>query len=120
MIRILGAVIIGAVFCMIPHQSNATYPAVIYPVVKVVTANSSTSTSVAASSTSAGAAAVGGFIGVVAVATVWCGLNQPKRNWKRDTYVDGRHDTYPTNNYRKTGCIVRKAPRDPKPVSVRG
>lgn len=66
-----------------------------------------------------GAAAVGAGMGFVTGAIAWCGANQPKRNLKRDTFVDGRHDVYPTYNSRKTGCIF-KDPKKPHVVSVRG
>lgn len=64
----------------------------------------------------AGGGVVAGGIAVAAVAIVWCANNQPKRNMRRDTWVDGRHDVYPKHNPRAQGCVVRgKA----KPISAR-
>lgn len=74
---------------------------------------------VGGSSLTGGAAVVGTGIEIVGAAVIWCGLNQPKRNLRRDTFVDGRHDVYPTYNSRKTGCIF-KDPKKPNVVSVRG
>lgn len=68
----------------------------------------------------AGTVATGVGIGVLAGAVVWCGFNQPKRNWRRDTWVDGRHDVIPSYKPRKYGCIVKKKSyRDP-PIATRG
>lgn len=73
------------------------------------------------SGAAAGAAATGAGIGFVAGAAVWCGLNQPKRNWRRDTWVDGRADVYPSYKPREDGCIWRKKKhrRRGDPIAVR-
>lgn len=68
------------------------------------------------SAIAAGTWAVGGFVAGVGAAALWCGLNQPKRNWRRDVWVDGRADVNPTYTPRPDGCLFK---RDP-PVRVRG
>lgn len=80
---------------------------------------------VGSGSSAAGATAVGVGQGALAVAIVWCAANQPKRNWRRDTWVDNRArlDYDGTYNAREDGCVVKKKKkrkRDPNTVSVRG
>lgn len=55
-----------------------------------------------------GAAVVAGGLAVLTGAIVWCANNQPERDWRRDTWVDGRSDANPSYTPREEGCVVRK------------
>lgn len=64
------------------------------------------------------ATAVGVFVCATAVAVAWCGLNQPPRDYRRDTFVDDRQANASIANARPDGCIWRDPPKPP-PISVR-
>lgn len=64
----------------------------------------------------AAGAVVAGCIGAVGLAVLWCALNQPNRDMRHDTWVDGRADAKPSYKPRKYGCLFK----GPRVISVRG
>lgn len=116
----IGALVVAAAISWTPV--DAGYHHVIIPVVKATSSHAVVGGGGAASGASVGVAVVGGGLVVLTAAIVWCANNQPKRNMRRDIWVDGRHDVYPTHNSRAEGCVVKgqeKRKRDPNPISVR-
>jgi hypothetical protein len=100
---IIAAIVAGS----LAVTSAAAWHVVAPPLIPVV-AKHGAGTAAASGGSAAGASAVAVGIAVLAVAVVWCGTHQPKRNGWRDTWVDGRADFYPSYKPRQDGCVWKK------------
>lgn len=100
---------IAVLVMMTPRQAEAWGHAAAAPVAPILKALGIKGGAVAGGT--AGGAAAAGFVAGTGVAVLVCGLNQPKRNYRRDTYVDHHSDIVESGTQyrpRKDGCMTKK------------